>query len=325
MNRPAEPLLTAQGLVKEFPVRGGVLGRSLGKIQAVRQVDLQIYPGETLGLVGESGSGKSTLARLLLQLIPYEAGEVWFQGPRLTGLSFGEMIQHRRAMQMIFQDPADSLNSRMTLGQILAEPLEIQGRLGQAAREEKIRSLLPLVGLGPEILHRYPHEFSGGQRQRIGIARALTLDPKLILADEPVSSLDVSIQAQILNLLKDLQQKLGLSFLFIAHDIHVIFFISHRMMVMYLGEVVEAGSKDQLRQGAKHPYTQALLAAVPKLDPAQRHHFSEIQGEIPSLLDPPGGCRFHPRCPKAEERCRMEPPLLRELAPGHKVACHLAN
>ena len=314
------PILEVKGLSKAFPVKSGLLKRTQGWVHAVSEVDLTIAPGETLGLVGESGSGKSTLARLILRLIEPTAGQVFFQGQELTGLGHQEMSKKRSGIQMVFQDPLDSLNSRWTIGQILQEPLAIQGTLNPKEREERVGELLAQVGLEPTMKQRFPHEFSGGQRQRVGIARALALRPRLILADEPVSALDVSVQAQILNLLKDLQEQLGLSFLFIAHDIHVIRYVSHKIAVMYLGRIVEMGPAEQLAKNPLHPYTQALWASVPNLGGPEKSA-SPLRGEVPSLIHPPGGCPFHPRCPKASAACLEQRPLLSEAAPGHFVAC----
>ncbi|OGH04437.1 MAG: hypothetical protein A2600_04055 [Candidatus Lambdaproteobacteria bacterium RIFOXYD1_FULL_56_27] len=314
------PILEVKGLSKAFAVKSGLFKRTQGWVHAVSEVDLQIFPGETLGLVGESGSGKSTLARLILRLIEPTAGQVFFQGQELTGLGHKEMSQKRSGIQMVFQDPLDSLNSRWTIGQILQEPLAIQGTLSHPEREARVSELLSQVGLEPAMKQRFPHEFSGGQRQRVGIARALALRPQLILADEPVSALDVSVQAQILNLLKDLQEELGLSFLFIAHDIHVIRYVSHKVAVMYLGRIVESGPAEVLAKNPLHPYTQALWASVPNLG-SPKTSSSPLPGEVPSLIHPPGGCPFHPRCPKATAPCLEHRPGLKEMAPGHFVAC----
>ena len=319
-----EPILKATELAKKFPIKGGVFLQTKDYVHAVSNVDLSIMPKQTLGLVGESGSGKSTLGRLVLQLIKPDQGQVFFEGKELTSLSHKEMLSSRAKMQMIFQDPADSLNSRMSVEDIILEPIHINQKLSKFDQQKKLDELLNLVGLSTKIKHQYPHEFSGGQRQRIGIARALALNPKLIIADEPVSALDVSIQAQILNLLKDLQDELGLSFLFIAHDIHVIFFISHEIAVMYLGEIVEKGTTEEIRKNPKHPYTQALLSAVPIADPTQKTNLTAISGEIPSPIHLPSGCNFHPRCPIAIEECRLTSPKLKQQASGQFVACHKA-
>ncbi len=322
MNRP--PLLRVENLHKAFELKGSFLSKKKERIHAVNGISFTLAAGETLGLVGESGSGKSTLARLVMQLLPADQGEVTFLGQPLSGLSFSEMIRHRRAMQMIFQDPQDSLNSRMTVEDIILEPLDIATKPSRAQRAKELARLLELVGLDVRVKSRFPHEFSGGQRQRIGIARALALNPKLIIADEPVSALDVSIQAQVLNLLKDLQERLGVSYLFIAHDIHVIFFISQKIAVAYLGQIMEQGSRDTIRDRAGHPYTQVLLDSIPKPDPAQAQQLQGVQGEIPSLIQLPLGCKFHPRCPRVEEKCKGLEPLLQPLRgdSAHLVACH---
>ena len=314
-----ESLLKVEGLSKNFGLKAGFLGRTKHWVKAVQDVHLEIAPGETLGLVGESGSGKSTLARLILRLIEPTGGRVHFDGVELTGLSHQEMTKHRAGIQMIFQDPLDSLNARWSIEQIIAEPLEING-WSKEKRRARVEELLSIVGLDKAALDRFPHEFSGGQRQRIGIARALALSPKLILADEPVSALDVSIQAQILNLLKDLQDQFGLSFLFIAHDIHVIRFISHRIAVMYMGRIVELGSSEAIGSGPKHPYTRALMASVPEAQVGAQE-FQPIEGEIPSLIDPPPGCPFHPRCALAQTECKAQVPELLQKAEGHWAAC----
>ncbi|MDT8445434.1 MAG: ABC transporter ATP-binding protein [bacterium] len=314
------PILTLKGLSKSFPLKGGLFNRVKNWVHAVQEVDLELLPGQTLGLVGESGSGKSTLARLILRLIEPSAGQVIFRGKDLTQLGHRQMIEQRRGIQMIFQDPLDSLNARWSIGQIIAEPLEIQGQLNRQEREAEVARLLELVGLSVQAKDRFPHEFSGGQRQRVGVARALALKPQLILADEPVSALDVSIQAQILNLLKDLQEELGLSYLFIAHDIHVIRFIAQRIAVMYMGRIVELGDAQELSNHPLHPYTRALWAAVPSID-AGPGLCAPLQGEVPSLINPPQGCAFHPRCPIARPDCSVVRPKLTEIQPGHWAAC----
>ncbi|MDX2470009.1 MAG: ATP-binding cassette domain-containing protein [SAR324 cluster bacterium] len=319
------PLLRVEGLVKKFPVKGGIFLQTKEYVHAVSDVSLDIQSQQTLGLVGESGSGKSTLGRLVMRLIEPNSGSILFDGKELTGLNHKELLETRTKMQMVFQDPADSLNSRMSVEDIILEPLVINSSLSKGDMQQRLDQLLDLVGLSNKIKHQYPHEFSGGQRQRIGIARALALSPKLIIADEPVSALDVSIQAQILNLMKDLQDELDLSYLFIAHDIHVIFFISHEIAVMYLGEIVEKASKEQISSNPRHPYTQALLSAVPKADPTQKTNFNAILGEIPSPIHLPTGCNFHPRCPMADEECKRSAPLFLERGEGHFVACHKAK
>jgi oligopeptide transport system ATP-binding protein len=283
--------------------------------------------GETLGVVGESGCGKSTLGRLLLRLSEPTAGKVYFEGQDITELSQSALRPFRRRMQIIFQDPYSSLNPRMTVQAALSEALHVHGLVRSASEErERVAALLERVGLRPEHMRRYPHEFSGGQRQRIGIARALAVSPSFIVADEPVSALDVSIQAQIINLLSDLQKELSLSYLFIAHDLHVVEHVSRRVAVMYLGRVVELATSEQIYANPRHPYTQALLSAAPELDPAARKRRLLLRGDVPSPLDPPSGCAFHPRCPIAEKGlCDREVPSLRTLGPGHEVACHLAR
>jgi len=323
-GRGTGPILEATALVKEFPVRGGLLGRAVNKVQAVSDVDLQVFPGETLGVVGESGCGKSTLGRLLLNLIPVTSGTVRFEGVEIQDLNDRRMRPLRQRMQMVFQDPYASLNPRMTVGEALSEPFRVhQGRTGDDI-EERIKELLVTVGLSPEHRSRYPHEFSGGQRQRIGIARALALDPALILLDEPVSALDVSIQAGVVNLLMQLQRDLGLSYVFIAHDLSVVRHISDRVAVMYLGKIVELGSRADIYERAAHPYTVALLSAVPEADPRRERERQRIvlTGDVPSPIDPPSGCRFRTRCWKAQDVCAAEEPPLLEQGPGHVAACH---
>jgi oligopeptide/dipeptide ABC transporter ATP-binding protein len=317
------PLVEARDLVKRFPVRGGLLDRGRGSVRAVESVSLAIQPGETLGLVGESGCGKSTLGRLLLRLLEPTAGEVVFDGRSLAGVPPREMRALRREMQVVFQDPYGSLNPRMRVADIVAEGLVIH-RLGtRAEREARVAELLALVGLPPDAGRRYPHEFSGGQRQRIGIARALAVGPRFVVADEPVSALDVSIQAQIVNLLQDLRRRLGLTMLFISHDLRVVRHVSDRVAIMYLGRIVELGTRDQIFAAGRHPYTRALLAAVPRPDPHARPDRQPLPGDVPNPADPPPGCAFHPRCPWAEERCRTTTPALVAGRDGHAVACHV--
>ena len=323
----SEVLLEVRDLVKHFPVGGGFFKRSEGTVRAVDGVSFSLRRGETLGLVGESGCGKTTTGRCILQLERPTSGQIVFEGTDLATHSPQQLRGLRRHMQVIFQDPYSSLNPRMTIGQILAEPLKVH-RLasGKAAREKRIQELLKQVGLLPQHAQRYPHQLSGGQRQRVGIARALAMEPSLIICDEPVSALDVSIQAQIINLLEELQGRLGLTYLFIAHDLSVVRHISDRVVVMYLGKVVEVADRQTLYEAPLHPYTRALLSAVPIPDPkleASRER-TVLRGEIPSSLTPPGGCVFHTRCPKAEARCSAEIPRLREIQPGHWGACHLA-
>lgn len=325
MNEQA--LVRAESLRKSFrgPSRG--IGRGHAELRAVDGVSLHVMPGETLGLVGESGCGKSTLGRLLLRLQEPTSGRIYFGGQEITGLSQSAMRPLRSKMQIIFQDPYSSLNPRMTVRAALSEALRVHGMVGSASEEEqRVAALLERVGLRPEQMRRYPHEFSGGQRQRIGIARALAVAPSFIVADEPVSALDVSIQAQIVNLLGDLQQELGLSYLFIAHDLHVVEHVSRRVAVMYLGRVVELATSEQIYTRPRHPYTEALLSAAPEPDPSARKRRLLLEGDVPSPLDPPSGCAFHPRCPIAKKGlCDREVPGLRTLDPGHEVACHLAQ
>jgi oligopeptide transport system ATP-binding protein len=319
-----EPLLRVRDLVKNFPVRGGLLSRVSEQVHAVDRVSFTIEAGETLGLVGESGCGKSTTGRCILRLTEPSSGEIWFGGRDVTALSGKQLRALARDLQIIFQDPYASLDPRMTVGAIIGEALIIH-RLAKTRREFEARivELLETVGLGADHMRRFPHEFSGGQRQRIGIARALAVSPKLIVCDEPVSALDVSIQAQVINLLEDLQQKFGLTYLFIAHDLSVVEHISTRVAVMYLGRIVEIASAVDLYRAPQHPYTEALLSAVPIPDPTARRQRIRLPGDVPNPIHPPTGCHFHTRCPYAEARCSREAPALREIAPGHSVACHL--
>ncbi len=321
----APELVRVEGLKQYYPVNRGVLfRRQVGAVRAVDGISFLIRRGETLGLVGESGCGKSSTGRAILQLQRPTAGRVFLDGVELTGIKGRALRRMRRRMQMIFQDPYASLNPRMTAGQILSEPLEIH-RLARGRRKERVRELMELVGLNPGYADRYPHEFSGGQRQRIGIARALALQPDFIICDEPVSALDVSIQAQVINLLEDLQERFGLTYLFIAHDLSMVRHISDRVAVMYLGRIVESASRDDLYETPLHPYTQALISAVPLPDPDLEARRSRIvlQGDPPDPADPPAGCNFCTRCPVAVDRCHHEDPPLQEVRPGHWAACHL--
>ena len=323
MPDAAASVLEVKGLKKYFPVRRGLLRRTVGHVHAVDDISFSIGPAETVGLVGESGCGKTTVGRTILRLIEPTAGSIRLEGHEISGLSKAELRPLRRRMQIIFQDPFSSLNPRMRAGAIVAEPLKLHGEAGQRARRERVAELFERVGLRRAQMDNYPHQFSGGQRQRIGVARALALNPRLIVGDEPVSALDVSIQAQVINLLRDLQRDLKLSYLFISHNLAVVEHISHRIAVMYLGRIVEYTDKTTLFTRPLHPYTEALLAAVPIPNPAIKRVRRVVQGDVPSPLRPPPGCHFHTRCPYAEARCRSQVPLLREVEPGHQVACHL--
>ncbi|HEU5179533.1 MAG TPA: dipeptide ABC transporter ATP-binding protein [Candidatus Polarisedimenticolia bacterium] len=316
-------LLDVRGLKKYFPIRRGVFSRVSGYVRAVDGVDLHLRPGETLGLVGESGSGKTTTGRCILRLMEPTEGSVVFDGVDLLNLPPGDMRRMRRQIQVIFQDPYSSLNPRMRIGTIVGEPLAIHKIAKGLEREQRVADLLKRVGLDPSAMKRYPHEFSGGQRQRIGIARALALKPKLIICDEPVSALDVSVQAQVVNLLMDLQEEFSLTYLFIAHDLSVVEHISDRVAVMYLGKIVEVADAEELYKDPKHPYTQALLSAVPVPDPTATPRRIALKGELPSPAAPPPGCAFHPRCPVAVDICSREEPRLLDSGRGHLASCHL--
>jgi oligopeptide/dipeptide ABC transporter ATP-binding protein len=323
----SDPLLKVENLQKYFPVtRGLVFQREVGAVKAVDGVNFEVGSGETLGVVGESGCGKSTMARCIARLLEPTGGKITFGGRDITHLTRNQMRDVRRDMMMVFQDPYASLNARKRVGSIVSEPLDVHNIGTETERKRRVQELLEIVGLNPEHFNRFPHEFSGGQRQRIGIARALAINPKLIICDEPVSALDVSVQAQILNLLKDLQKEFGLTYIFIAHDLNVVRHISDRVLVMYVGKVVEAGSKDQLYLEPKHPYTGALLSAVPVADPKLGRSRKQIvlMGDVPSPLNPPAACRFHPRCPRFHDGvCNVEEPLLEPMgAEGHVAACH---
>jgi oligopeptide transport system ATP-binding protein len=326
-----EVVLKAENLVKHYPIKAGVLRRTVGHVKAVDGVSFELYKGETLGIVGESGCGKSSLGRLLMRLEEPTGGTLTFDGVDMYSQKGVQMRRLRRDIQIVFQDPYTSLNPRMTVGDIVGEPFEIhRGVLPKGDRRKRVQQLLDLVGLNPEHINRYPHQFSGGQRQRIGIARGLALNPKVIICDEPVSALDVSVQAQVVNLLEELQSGLGLSYIFIAHDLSVVRHISDRVGVMYLGKIVELGNEDQIYSRPTHPYTQALLSAVPLPDPTLRGSREQIvlTGDVPSPANPPSACRFHTRCWKAQEICSIEEPLLIERTDGesaHVSACHFAE
>lgn len=325
MSESRLPLLQVRNLKKYFPVRRGILGRVANHLKAVDGISFEVDRGETFGLVGESGCGKTTAGRAVLRLIEPDSGDVQFDGVSLLKLDSAGLREKRRDMQIIFQDPYASLNPRMSIRSIVGEPFIIHNIGNVSEREDRVADLLKTVGLDPSVRNRYPHEFSGGQRQRIGIARALALKPKLIVADEPVSALDVSIQAQIINLLADLQDEFKLAYLFISHGIPVIQHISKRIGVMYLGKLVEVGSSDQICVAPQHPYTQALLSAVPIPDPSVKKQRIVLSGDVPTPLNPPSGCSFHTRCPLAVEKCRIEEPTLRPLKDGRLAACHLVE
>ena len=320
-----EPLLSVRGLRMHFPISEGLVRRrAVGEVKAVDGIDFTVARGETLGLVGESGCGKTTTGRCILRLEKPTAGEIFYDGVDIAGLSQKELIKLRQKIQVIFQDPFSSLNPRMKIGQIIAEPMYVHGiEPDSAKRQARVLELLTICGLNARFADRYPHEMSGGQRQRVGIARALAMNPEFIVCDEPVSALDVSIQAQVINLLEDLREKFGLTYLFIAHDLSVVRHLCQRVAVMYLGRIVELADSDELFDKPQHPYTKALLAAVPVPDPLveQGRVFRPVQGEVPSPINPPSGCVFHPRCPMAVDRCRVERPETREIRPNHFVAC----
>jgi peptide/nickel transport system ATP-binding protein len=325
-DRSGTPLITVKGVKKYFPItRGIIIQKKVGNVHAVDGVDLEVYPGETVGLVGETGCGKSTLARVIMRLYDSTAGEIFFEGQDITRLRGRGLRELRRNMQMIFQDPFASLNPRKTVGSIIGDPFRLHRTVPKDRVKPEVQDLMKLVGLNPEHYNRYPHEFSGGQRQRIGVARALALRPKLIVCDEPVSALDVSIQAQILNLLEDLQEEFNLTYLFIAHDLSVVKHVSDRVAVMYLGRIVEMATGDTLYENPKHPYSGALLSAVPIPDPELASHKRRIilEGDVPSPIDPPSGCRFHPRCYRAQfPKCSEDDPELTPHHPGQVAACH---
>ena len=318
-------VVEVEGLKKHFALKRGLLARTAAIVKAVDGVSFSIAPGETLCLVGESGCGKSTVGKLVLRLLEPTEGAIRLDGEDITQLSTGDMRARRRRMQMVFQDPYASLNPRMTAGRIVSEPLENYSDIGRDEREQRVAALFEKVGLRADAVKRFPFEFSGGQRQRLGIARALALEPALIIADEPVSALDVSVQAQVLNLMMDLQEELGLAYLFVSHDLGVVEHIGHRVAVMYLGRIVEIADKEALFESPLHPYSQALMAAAPIADPHVKRERIVLQGDVPSPIDPPSGCTFHTRCPFVFDRCKVERPPLKPAADGRQVACHLVD
>jgi oligopeptide transport system ATP-binding protein len=320
-----EPLIRVHNLKKHFPITAGVFRRQVGTVKAVDGISFDLLPKETLGLVGESGCGKTTAGRTVLNLYTATEGKVYFRQTEVTALGVNQLRLMRQKMQMIFQDPQDSLNPRMTVGSIISEPLMEHTKASGSQRTERVEELLQAVGLNAKYMNRYPHEFSGGQRQRIGVARALALNPEFIICDEPIAALDVSIQAQVVNLLEDLQEKFGLTYLFISHDLGMIRHIARRVAVMYLGHIVEIATSQDLYRRPQHPYTQALLSAVPTHDPVREQTRERIilTGDVPSPADPPSGCPFRTRCPSAESKCAEEVPKLRQIGTGHRVACHL--
>lgn len=325
-RKKQDVLLEVRKLVKHFPIRQGVLfTKEVGAVQAVSGISFSVHDGETLGLVGESGSGKTTAGRVIIRLLEPTSGEVIFAGKNVFRLPKDEMRELRKEMQIIFQDPYGSLNPRMTVGDIIGEPLQIHNLAKGVEREKRVREILQVVGLNAFHARRFPHEFSGGQRQRIGIARALAVNPRFIVCDEPVSALDVSIQAQVINLLQDLQHEYGLTYLFIAHDLSVVKHISDRIAVMYLGKLAELAPKDALYRNPKHPYTQALLSAIPEADPTIKKERIILRGDVPSPINPPSGCRFHTRCPNAMDICPKKEPEFFDSGGGHFVACHLIS
>jgi oligopeptide/dipeptide ABC transporter ATP-binding protein len=325
MTTAPTPVLEVRDLKKHFPVRRGFFGRQVGTVYAVDGISFALNPGETLGLVGESGCGKSTAGKMILKLIEPTAGQIYLDGERIDGLNRGAMRRRRSRLQVVFQDPYASLNPRMRAKNIVAEPLRNFAPLAGSEIDARVADLFEKVGLRPDLMVRFAHEFSGGQRQRLVIARALALKPSVIVCDEPVSALDVSVQAQVINLLADLQRNFGVAYVFIAHDLAVVEHISHRVAVMYLGRIVELADKRQLFANPQHPYTEALLSAVPVPEPAAVSQRIVLQGDVPSPINPPAGCHFHPRCPYALARCRSEAPLMREVEPGHFAACHLRS